>query len=89
MQQHSVLVCDIAVTTSLSVRLTVTRNAIAAEVWIWSHILHTGEAIASGAAETRLAAQVASQRAYEAWLHRNRKAFTIPNKASYNWKEVE
>ena len=86
MHQLSILVCDIEVTSSVSVRLTVSPSA---ETWIWSYILHSGEVIASGNTPTRLAAQVASQRAHEHWLHLNRERFSIPAAVFYNWKEVE
>jgi len=87
MHPHSILVCDITVTSLLAARLTVTRNAIEADVWIWTYMLDRGEAIANGTTETKLAAQVEAQRAHEAWLHRKR--FNVPARVSYNWKEVE
>ena len=68
MQLNSILVCDMTVTGSLSARLTVTRNAIEADVWIWACFLRSGDIIANGTTETRLAAQVEAQRAHEAWL---------------------
>jgi hypothetical protein len=89
MHQHLILVCDITVTKSLSVRLTVTRNAIEADVWVWTYILHSGESIANGTAETRLAGQVAAQRAHESWLHMNRKRLSIPARVPYHWEVVE
>jgi thiamine biosynthesis protein ThiC len=52
-------------------------------------MLSTGEAVANGVAETKLAAQVAAQRAHEAWLHRKRNSFDIPTRFSYDWEEVE
>jgi len=89
MHKHSILVCDIALSRSLSARLTVTRNAIEEDVWVWTYILRREEMIASGETQTRLAAQVASQRAHENWLHLNRKRFNVPSKVSYHWREVE
>jgi len=89
MHKHSILVCDIKVFGSLSARLTVTRNAIEEDVWIWTYILRGDEMIASGETRTRLAAQVASQRAHEHWLHLNRKQFSIPSHVSYQWREIE
>ena len=81
------LVCDIEVKPLLSVRLTVSPST--PDAWIWTFILHSGNIVASGKTDTRLAAQVASQRAHEYWLHKNRKQFNIPIRVSYNWKEAE
>jgi hypothetical protein len=89
MHKHLVIVCDITVTKSLSVHLTVTRNAIAEDVWIWTYILNTGEALESGVARTKLAAQVAAQRTHERWLHKNRQQVSLPAPVSYHWREVE
>ena len=89
MHKHSILVCEIVLSRSLSARLTVTRNAIDEDVWIWTYILRRDEMIASGEASTRLAAQVASQRAHEHWLHLNRKQFNFKSRVSYQWREIE
>jgi hypothetical protein len=89
MHKRSILVCDITLPRQLSARLTVTRNAIEDDVWVWTYIIRRGEMIASGESPTRLAAQVASQRAHENWLHLNRKQFNVPSHGSYQWREVE
>jgi hypothetical protein len=87
MHPRSTLVCDILVTQALSVRLTVSPST--AEAWIWTYFLDSGELIARGSTSTKVAAQVASQRAHEHWFYRNRKRLSIPNRVSYNWREVE
>jgi hypothetical protein len=86
MHRPLILVCDIK--TSLSVRLSVTRSTIEADVWIWTHIISSGEVIATGKKETILAAQVAAQHAHESWQYRNRSQLGFTTH-SYSWKEVE
>jgi hypothetical protein len=81
-----VLICDIDVTTSITVRLTV--SPCTPDAWAWTFLLHTGETIARGKTVTRLAAQIASQRAHEHWLHLNRRRLGIPARFSYHWKDV-
>jgi len=87
MHPHSILVCDIDVVRSLSVRLTVRPSTLNGEEWFWKYFLPTGEIIASGNSPTRLAAQVAAQRAYESWLYRNRRLINTRSSASYSWRE--
>lgn len=90
MPLHPILVCDLAVSSSRSVHLTVShRSTVDGDAWIWTCILHTGKVMANGRADTILAAQVAAQHAHELWLHRNRKFFSVPSNPSYKWVEIK
>ncbi len=60
-----------------------------AEIWIWTCKLSTGENIANGVADTRLAAKVAVQRAHEHWLKLNGKRFNLPSRVSYHWQDLD
>jgi hypothetical protein len=83
------LACDLAVNERYSVRLMVRQGSHEADVWDWTCFLQNDHVIASGRMPTKMAAQVAGQRAYEAWVHRHRHEFRSPSGSAYQWKEIE
>jgi hypothetical protein len=80
--------CNLTYSRSCTVRLTASLSFADDESWNWTAQLNTGEVIASGKVYTRLAAQLAAQRAHESWLLHNGKRFSIPSRISYHWEEV-
>jgi hypothetical protein len=83
------LTCEITVNDRYSVRLTARRSSLEADLWDWACVLQDGRIIAAGKTHTRVAAQVAGQRVYEAWLHRHRYELHFPSRIGYLWNEVE
>lgn len=83
--ERTSLVCEISIAGLPCVRLTVWETD--PDTWIWVMLLSSGDLVlAQGVVESRLAAQVACQRAHEAWLWEKSRGARDRWPGRYNWQ---
>jgi hypothetical protein len=83
--ERTSLVCEISIAGLPNVRLAVWKAAPV--TWIWVVILRSSDVVvAEGVVESQLAAQVACQRAHEAWLFEKSRGERARWSGRYDWQ---
>jgi hypothetical protein len=85
-QNATITTCDVNAEGLQDVRLIVSQSEVRLDGWEWAMLTKDGNMRANGWANSRLAAQVTAQLAFESWLQRKSAVRAVTWKGRYNWQ---